>query len=247
MPETILPAAAGLSVTLMLVFWLWYRRLGNAGLVDVGWAVGLVGVSLLYAAAGIGDPRRKWLMAAMVTLWGARLAVYLLRDRIVARSEDPALLLSAMHTLVTYLDEAGYSQHAAGLLERLRELHEAAPGDLNLIRLRWLEGKIAAGLGKQVEARAALNGVRREFLAKGMLYDAAVVALELAALYAEAGWTFEVEKLAEEMYPVFISRDLPREASATLLLFVDAVNRRAATAEWIRKLAADLKRERKGG
>jgi tetratricopeptide (TPR) repeat protein len=164
--------------------------------------------------------------------------------RLVARSGDPALLLSAVHNLVTYLDEAGYSEHAASLLDRLRELHDAAPGDLSLIRLRWLEGKIAAGLGKQIEARAALNAVRREFLAKGMLYDAAIVALELAALYAEAGWTFEVEKLAEEMYPVFISRDLPREASATLLLFVDAVNRRAATGEWIRKLAADLSSQR---
>jgi hypothetical protein len=167
--------------------------------------------------------------------------------RLLAGARESELLLLVVKNLVLYLHEAGYSEHAAQLLDRIRDLLEEHCGDLTLLRLRWLEGKIAAGLGKHVEARAALNAVRREFLARDMLYDAALVALELAALYAEAGWTFEVEKLAEEMYPVFISRDLPREASASLLLFVDAVNRRAATAEWIRKLASDLssQRERK--
>lgn len=194
------------------------------------------------AAIALGIAHRK------LGRFGEAIRSTLEAGRLVSRGTDVALPLIAMQNLVHYLHDAGFNEHAAGLLERIRDLVEENAGNLTLLRLRFLEGKIAAGLGKQVEARAALNAVRREFLAKGMLYDAALVALELAALYAEAGWTFEVEKLAEEMYPVFISRELPREASATLLLFVDAVNRRAATADLIRSLAADLnsKRERKG-
>jgi hypothetical protein len=206
-----------------------YRRVGEME------RAGRAAISLGIAYRRTGDVGR----AIRSTLEGGRL---------VARSRDPNLLLLAVHNLVFYLNDADYGEHAAYLLDRVRALCQESGGSLHLLRLRWLEGKIAAGLGKHVEARAALNAVRREYLSRGMPYDAAVVALELAALYAEAGWTSEVEKLAEEMYPVFISRDLPREASAALLLFVDAVNRRAATAEWIRKLAADLtaQREKKG-
>jgi steroid 5-alpha reductase family enzyme len=73
----------------MLALWLWHRRIGNAGVVDVGWALGLVLAVVLYAVVAEGDPRRRWVIAAMVAAWGLRLAGYLLRDRILGRAEDP--------------------------------------------------------------------------------------------------------------------------------------------------------------
>lgn len=85
----LLAAAWALAATLMLAAWAWHRRLANAGIVDVAWAVGLVLVALLYAAVASGDPRRRWVMAAMVSAWGLRLAAYLLRDRVIGRPEDP--------------------------------------------------------------------------------------------------------------------------------------------------------------
>ena len=77
-----------LSATLMAMLWLWHLRLRNAGVVDAGWALSLPILATLYAAAGPGYAPRRWLMAAMVGVWGVRLAVYLLRDRVLGRPED---------------------------------------------------------------------------------------------------------------------------------------------------------------
>lgn len=77
-----------LSATLMVALWLWHLRLRNAGVVDAGWALSLPILATLYAGAGPGYTARKWLMAAMVGIWGVRLAVYLLRDRVLGRPED---------------------------------------------------------------------------------------------------------------------------------------------------------------
>ena len=48
---------------MMFVIWLLSVRLNNAGLVDVGWSLGLVILSVWYAWQGPGLGPRKWLMA----------------------------------------------------------------------------------------------------------------------------------------------------------------------------------------
>jgi steroid 5-alpha reductase family enzyme len=73
----------------MAALWMWHRRLGNAGVVDVGWTLGVVVASLLFAVTGTGSVARRSLIAAMVAIWGLRLAIHLLRDRILGRPEDP--------------------------------------------------------------------------------------------------------------------------------------------------------------
>jgi steroid 5-alpha reductase family enzyme len=72
---------------MMFVIWLVSMRLHNAGIVDVGWALGLVILALWYAWQGPGLPARKWVMAAMVAFWGLRLALHLIR-RIASEPED---------------------------------------------------------------------------------------------------------------------------------------------------------------
>jgi steroid 5-alpha reductase family enzyme len=91
MVTPLLLALAGwaLAALLMLGLWCWHLRIRNAGAVDVGWAASVVVMALLYAAAGPGDPLRKWLLAGMIAAWGGRLAVYLLHDRVLGRPEDP--------------------------------------------------------------------------------------------------------------------------------------------------------------
>jgi steroid 5-alpha reductase family enzyme len=78
-----------LSAALMLALWVWHLRIRNAGVVDVGFAISVPALALLYAAAGPGHPPRRALIALMMSVWGLRLAVYLLRDRILGRAEDP--------------------------------------------------------------------------------------------------------------------------------------------------------------
>jgi steroid 5-alpha reductase family enzyme len=78
---------AGALLLMMFLMWLISVRIKNAGIVDVGWALGLVLLAVLYAWKGSGLPARKWILAAMVALWGLRLAIHLVR-RISREPED---------------------------------------------------------------------------------------------------------------------------------------------------------------
>jgi steroid 5-alpha reductase family enzyme len=76
------------AAALMAALWAWHLRLRNAGIVDVGWTVSVSGLALLYGVLGPGDPTRRAVLAAMMVVWGARLAWYLLHDRVLGRPED---------------------------------------------------------------------------------------------------------------------------------------------------------------
>ncbi|MBX3737652.1 MAG: DUF1295 domain-containing protein [Candidatus Didemnitutus sp.] len=65
------PAFAGLYLVA--------RRLDNYGIVDVAWSYAFAPVAWFYAAAGPGWLPRRLLVAALVTLWAARLGTHLLR------------------------------------------------------------------------------------------------------------------------------------------------------------------------
>ncbi len=76
-----------IAAVLMAALWGVQRVRRNAGIVDVGWCVGLILLSFLYAVAAVGDPDRRMLVAAMVGLYAARLGGYLFQNRVQA-SED---------------------------------------------------------------------------------------------------------------------------------------------------------------
>ncbi len=78
-----------LALALMMsALWLWQRRSGDAGIVDVGWAAGLGFLAVLYAATGEGFGPRRLLLAVVVGVWSFRLASYLLFDRVLSGEED---------------------------------------------------------------------------------------------------------------------------------------------------------------
>jgi steroid 5-alpha reductase family enzyme len=67
---------------------LWSRRVGRVAVVDVVWGPGFVLVALLAAVVGDGEPWRRWLVAALVGIWGGRLAWHI-RRRAHGAGEDP--------------------------------------------------------------------------------------------------------------------------------------------------------------
>lgn len=56
--------------------------------VDVAWGVGFVVVALVAATFGAGDAWRRWLLVALVAVWGVRLAWHIAR-RTAGHGEDP--------------------------------------------------------------------------------------------------------------------------------------------------------------
>ena len=111
---------------------------------------------------------------------------------------------------------------------------------LDRLRLTWVEGRIAAGLGDHDQARRLLTDVRQAFLADGNPYEAALATLDLVIPDLEEGNTAAVQALADEMVTVFRAHNVSREALAALLLFQEAARRETATTALARRVAASL-------
>ena len=73
---------------LMIVLWLVQRRTRNAGIVDVGWAAGIGLLGVLFAATADGYLYRRILVGVLIGVWSARLATYLLLDRVLGHPEE---------------------------------------------------------------------------------------------------------------------------------------------------------------
>jgi tetratricopeptide (TPR) repeat protein len=159
---------------------------------------------------------------------------------------DPRLVLCIRHNLVDNLSKMGRHKEAADLLPELRDLAAAHGGALDHLRLRWVEGRVAAGLGEHQRARQLLTVVRQTFLDAGNPYEAALATLDLVISPLEEGNTAEVRVLADAMVAVFRAHDVSREALAAVLLFQEAAHREAATAQLAREVAAALTRARRG-
>lgn len=159
---------------------------------------------------------------------------------------DPRLHLCLQHDLVYCLDMAGRYLEADASLPELRALAETQGSRFDRIRLNWVEGRVAAGLGDTPRAHRLLSGVRRAFLAEENAYDAALATLDLVLPCLQEGKTAEVRALAEEMMSVFRAQDVAREALAAWLLFHRAAVREAVTVELTREVAASLHQARTG-
>ena len=163
----------------------------------------------------------------------------------IDRERERRLFAYARYNLLGTLTLAEAYEEAGQLLPEVRGLfREAQP--LDRVRLRWAEGLIDLGLGRLGPAEGAFREVRREFLAREMGYDAALVSLDLARLFAQEGCVDDLKRLAAELMPIFESRDVHREAIVTLLLFQRACEEERVTVDLVRKFAASLRRERRG-
>jgi tetratricopeptide (TPR) repeat protein len=163
---------------------------------------------------------------------------------LVAGLDDPRLSWAVHFNVISNLCHLGRYPEAAELLSEVRRLAVALGNELDLIRVLWLAGRVAAGQGRRREARAAFDQARHDFTAYGNGYEAALVALELAVLELEDGHTAAVRGLAHEMVSVFRAQGVHREALAALRLFGKAAEAETATAEQARRLLAYLERAR---
>jgi steroid 5-alpha reductase family enzyme len=73
---------------LMFVLWLLHFPLRNAAIVDVGFALGMPLLVMIYAIHGVGYWRRTLFLMPMVLLWGLRLGFYLMATRVNGQQED---------------------------------------------------------------------------------------------------------------------------------------------------------------
>lgn len=158
---------------------------------------------------------------------------------------EPQLYFYGRFNLLSCLVAAARYEDAVLLLPEIRSWTAQRAQPIDLLRLRWMEGLIDLGQGRLGPAEAAFREVQREFLERRMGYDAALVSLDLALLYAQENCTEDLKKLAADLMPIFESRDVHREAIVALLMFQRACEEEKLTVALVRKFAEYLRRERR--
>lgn len=159
-------------------------------------------------------------------------------------SREPRLLLVAWHNLIDDLAEAGRFMEAQKLIVKARPFYQQFHQPWSRNPRKWVEGKIARGLGQRDQAESLFVAARNGFLNEGAAYDVALVSLDLASLYAEQGRMAELKRVAEEMVPIFSSRQIHREALAALSFWRQAVEAEKACVDLVAGVSSFLKRAR---
>jgi tetratricopeptide (TPR) repeat protein len=178
--------------------------------------------------------------------WGGRLreAVDLLRHgmEMLDPGRDPQLMAIGQHNLLEAFVELGEFREAQRLLlaSGLRRSFAAEP--INLLRLRWVEGKIYGGLGKLWRADTILQDVREGFLQRGLEHDAAVVGLELLDVWLQQRRTVEVRQLASEILQTFEAMEIEHEALRAVRFLEEACRRDEASAALVQRVVQFLRR-----
>jgi len=81
--------AFGILVVMMTILWWIGIKIENAAIVDVGWGGGFALLAVVYFFLGDGFFDRRLLMAGMGIVWGGRLSLHLLVDRVLSgKPED---------------------------------------------------------------------------------------------------------------------------------------------------------------
>lgn len=200
-----------------------YRSLGDLHL--AGRALASKGLYLQYAGQPI--EARRVLLESLDLLDASR---------------DAQLVVSTRQCLLRAHVEAGEYHEAARLLLRSGLAKDLASEPLNLVRLRWLEGQILAGLGKRSRAESCFLGVRQEFLKRELRYEAGLVGLDLAAVWLDLGRTNESAELAREILGTFRELGVEPEAVRALEFLERACTRAIATSLIVRHVSRFLQR-----
>jgi tetratricopeptide (TPR) repeat protein len=163
---------------------------------------------------------------------------------LIDQQADPRLFLVARHNLIHALNESGQSREAFALLFHSRPLYLKRGDRMDLLKLRWVEGLVAAGLQRTDQAEAAFREVREGYAGIGLDYDAALASLDLAGVYIAQGRTADLLRIAEETLAVFQSRNFHRAALAAILVLCSAARQDQAGVGLVRQVSEFLKRAR---
>jgi tetratricopeptide (TPR) repeat protein len=196
----------------------------------------------------VGEDLRKSLLiskaAVLEALGNFGRAIDVLSDAalLAAKTGEARLLFALRFNMAVNHGFLGHHAAVEAMLPKIRRLATARGDELDLLRVRWLEGRIAAVLGRRREAVEAFSRVREGFAAREIAYDAALASLELAVLYLEDGRAADVRLLARQMVWIFRTQGLHPEVLAALRLFCEAAERNAVTLNLVRRLVRYLYR-----
>jgi tetratricopeptide (TPR) repeat protein len=161
---------------------------------------------------------------------------------LVDAERDPSVLLVGWLNLIRSLHSLGRHRDALAALGRARPVYAVSGDRTTFLRFQWLEGSIAAALGRDDQAEGCLRETRDGFIELEIVLDAAVVCLDLALVLSRQGRNAEVITLATEMIAIFEARGTRTEALTALILLQQAAKRESLSQKVLEGLRSRLGR-----
>jgi tetratricopeptide (TPR) repeat protein len=161
----------------------------------------------------------------------------------VDERRDPGLVLSALQSRAWLLVDCGRPREALFALWDLRRRRLDPGGEINKLKLRWLEGHIFAGQGKLGLAERALGQVQQGFEEAGLPYKSALAGLELGAVWLRQGRPSEAEEVVLECTEVFLALRIERETLASVIVLRKAAEMQRLTLGLLNPVIERLRRE----
>lgn len=161
---------------------------------------------------------------------------------LIDAERDRSLAWHVIHNMLWALADLGRYSTAEELLAESRGLCSEYGDRLDDLRLSWLEGKIAAGLGREIEAEVKLREVTLAYDRFDSPYDASLARLDLALLLAGQRRVAELKELVGDMVLRFRTLKLEREAILALVILRRSLDRPELPLTLISRVRSFLRR-----
>lgn len=130
----------------------------------------------------------------------------------IDRKSDPELALFAIHNIAWFLMEGGHFRKARNLVWENRWRYIKHGGQIDQVKLRWLQGRIDAGMGNLAAAEEALKEALQGLEKAGMHYHFALAGLDLGSILLRRQRLEEARTMVLDATSVFLRLKIHREA-----------------------------------